>query len=221
MSTIGQVLFAFFEDHLKAQKGLRPGSVRSYRDTLKLFLVYVATACRRPITRLTLSDLTSERVLEFLRMIETTRQNKVRTRNQRLAALHTFYRYLAVHRPEMLAEAERVEAIPTKRTQAPSTLYLEREEIDALFRALPKKGPFALRDRALLMLLYNSGARAQEIADLRVADVDLDGPFRVRLHGKGDKWRCCPLWPETADLLKRLRPFILRTKQVPYSPHAD
>lgn len=198
------MLFAFFEDHLKTQKGLRPGSVRSYRDTLKLFLVYVATACRRRITRLTLSDLTSERVLEFLRMIETTRQNKVRTRNQRLAALHTFYRYLAVHHPEMLAEAERVEAIPTKRTQAPSTLYLEREEIDALFRALPKKGPFALRDRALLMLLYNSGARAQEVADLRVADVDLDGPFRVRLHGKGDKWRCCPLWPETADLLKRL-----------------
>jgi integrase/recombinase XerD len=215
MTSVGQALFAFFEDHLNVQKGLRPGSVRSYRDTLKLFLVYVATACRRPITRLALSDLTSERVLEFLRMIETTRQNKVRTRNQRLAALHTFYRYLAVHHPEMLAEAERVEAIPTKRTQAPSTFYLEREEIDALFRALPKKGPFALRDRALLMLLYNTGARAQEVADLHVTDVDLDGPFRVRLHGKGDKWRCCPLWPETADLLKRLETVHVADKTSP------
>src|SRR6266478_4625182 len=204
MSTIGQTLFAFFEDHLKAQKGLRPGSVRSYRDTLKLFLVYVATACRRPITRLALSDLTSERVLEFLHMIEVERGNHARTRNQRLAALHTFYRYLAIHHPEMLAEAERVEAIPTKRTQAPETLYLERDEIDAMFKALPKQGALALRDRALLMLLYNTGARVQEIADLRVADVDLDGPLRVRLHGKGDKWRSCPLWPETAELLKRL-----------------
>ncbi|HTF24196.1 MAG TPA: tyrosine-type recombinase/integrase [Candidatus Limnocylindria bacterium] len=215
MSSIGQVLFAFFEDHLKVQKGLRPGSVRSYRDTLKLFLVYVATACRRPVTRLTLPDLTSERVLEFLRMIESSRGNQVRTRNQRLAALHTFYRYLAVRRPEMLAEAERVEGIPTKRTQAPNTLYLEREEIDALFRALPREGPFALRDRALLMLLYNSGARVQEIADLRVTDVDLNGPFRVRLHGKGDKWRSCPLWPETAEVLKQLETVHSADKSVP------
>src|SRR5438045_9604622 len=93
MSTVGQVLFAFFEDHLKVQKGLRPGSIRSYRDTLKLFLAYVASNCRRPITRLILSDLAAQRVLDFLRMIEVTRGNHVSTRNQRIAALHTFYRY--------------------------------------------------------------------------------------------------------------------------------
>ena len=103
MSSVGQVLFAFFEDYLKVQRGLRPGSIRSYRDTLRLFLTYVATASRGPITRLKLPDLTSDRVLEFLRMIEGTRGNQVATRNQRLAALHTFYRYLAVHHPEMLA----------------------------------------------------------------------------------------------------------------------
>jgi integrase/recombinase XerD len=204
MSSVGQVLLAFFEDHLKVQKGLRPGSVRSYRDALKLFLTYVATLCRRPITRLTLPDLSSERALEFLGMIESVRGNQVRTRNQRLAALRTFYRYLAVHHPEMLAEAERVEAIPTKRTPPPETRYLEREEIDKLFKTLPKQGSLALRDRAILLLLYNSGARVQEIADLRVGDVDLGGPLRVRLHGKGDKWRSCPLWPETAEVLKQL-----------------
>jgi site-specific recombinase XerD len=137
-------------------------------------------------------------------MIETERRNHATTRNQRLAALHTFYRYLAVHHPEMLAEAERVEAIPSKRCPTPRTIFLEREEIDTLFRALPKDGVHALRDRALLMLLYNSGARVQEVADLRVGDVDLGGPLRVRLHGKGDKWRSCPLWPETVDLLKKL-----------------
>ena len=215
MSSIGQVLFAFFEDHLKVQKGLRPGSIRSYRDTLKLFLAYVARICRRPITRLKIPDLASELVLEFLRMIEDTRGNQARTRNQRLAALHTFYRFLAVHHPEMLAEAERVEAIPTKRTQAPQTLYLERDEIDALFKTLPKQGPLALRDRALLMLLYNTGARVQEVAELRVGDVDLGGPLRVRLHGKGDKWRSCPLWPETAELLKQLETVRLADQVLP------
>jgi integrase/recombinase XerD len=204
MISVGQVLFSFFEDHLKVQKGLRPGSVKSYRDTLKLFLIYVAGVRRRPVTRLTIADLASERVLEFLHMIETERRNHVATRNQRLAALHTFYRYLAVHHPEMLAEAERVEAIPSKRCPAPRTIFLEREEIDALFKALPRYGGNALRDRALLMFLYNSGARVQEIADLHVGDIDLDGPLRVRLHGKGDKWRSCPLWPETVDLLKKL-----------------
>jgi site-specific recombinase XerD len=204
MNSVGQTIFAFFEDYLKTQKGLRPGSIRSYRDTLKLFLVHVATTCRRPITRLLLADLSSERVLDFLRMIETTRKNHVSTRNQRLAALHTFYRYLAVHHPEMLAEAERVEAIPSKRTSPPQTHYLERDEIEDLFHTLPKQGALALRDRALFMILYNTGARVQEVADLSVADVDLDGPLRVRLHGKGDKWRSCPLWPETAELLKEL-----------------
>jgi site-specific recombinase XerD len=204
MNSVGQTIFAFFEDYLKTQKGLRPGSIRSYRDTIKLFLMHVAATRRRPITRLTLEDLSSERVLDFLRMIETTRKNRVSTRNQRLAALHTFYRYLAVHYPEMLAEAERVEAIPSKRTAPPQTHYLERDEIEELFHTLPKHGALALRDRTLFMVLYNTGARVQEVADLSGADVDLNGPLRVRLHGKGDKWRSCPLWPETAELLKEL-----------------
>ena len=201
---LGQVIFAFFEDHLKVQKGLRRGSIRSYRDTLKLFLVNVASICRRPVARLALSDLSFEQVLQFLRMIEETRGNQARTRNQRLAALRTFYRYLAVHHPEMLAEAQRVEAIPTKRVLAAKTVYMERDEIDTLFQTLPRSGSLALRDRALLLFLYNTGARVQEAADVRLSDVDLTEPYRVRLHGKGDKWRSCPIWPETAELLRKL-----------------
>jgi integrase/recombinase XerD len=201
---LGQVVFAFFEDHLKVQKGLRPGSIRSYRDTLKLFLMHVGSLCRRPVARLALDDLAFERVLDFLRMIEETRGNQARTRNQRLAALRTFYRYLAVHHPEMLAGAQRVEAIPTKRVHAPKTVYMERDEIDTLFQTLSRNGTFALRDRALLMFLYNTGARVREAADVRLTDVDLSEPYRVRLHGKGDKWRSCPIWPETAELLKQL-----------------
>ena len=119
-------------------------------------------------------------------------------------SLRTFYRYLAVHHPEMLAEAQRVEAIPTKRAPVAGTVYLERDEIETLFQMLPRDGSLALRDRALLLFLYNTGARVQEVADVRLTDVDLREPYRVRLHGKGDKWRSCPIWPETAELLKQL-----------------
>ncbi len=212
---LGRVVVAFFEDHLKVQKGLRPGSIKSYRDTLKLLLIHVAGLCRRPITRLALSDLGFERVLDFLRMIEAARNNLASTRNQRLAAIRTFYRYLAVHNPEMLAEAQRVEAIPTKRVPATKTVYLERDEIDSLFQALPKEGSSALRDRTLLMFLYNTGARVQEAADVQLADLDLSEPYRVRLHGKGDKWRSCPIWPETAELLKQLVPSGQTEKTAP------
>jgi len=128
MKSVGQVIFTFFEDYLKTQKGLRPGSIRSYRDTLKLFLAYVASSCRRPITRLILSDLSARRVLDFLDMIEVMRGNHVSTRNQRFAALHTFYRYVGLQYPEMLSEAQRVESIPMKRTAPPQTDYLEHDE---------------------------------------------------------------------------------------------
>jgi integrase/recombinase XerD len=123
-------------------------------------------------------------LLDFLHMIEVTRGNHVSTRNQRLAALHTFYRYVGLQCPEMLAEAQRVEAIPLKRTAPPQTDYLEHDEIETLFKSLPRQGILSLRDRAISMILYNTGARVQEIADLHIADVDLDGPLRIRLHGK-------------------------------------
>src|SRR5437667_5116640 len=104
----------------------------------------------------------------------------------------------------MLDVAERVAAIPMKRVSPPETRFLERDEIDILFAALPARGAQALRDRALLLFLYNTGARVQEVADLRVQDLELASPARVRLHGKGDKWRTCPLWADTAQQLHRL-----------------
>ncbi|WP_137819241.1 tyrosine-type recombinase/integrase [Pseudomonas sp. 2FG] len=203
MNELGTVVRSFFEDHLKVQKGLRPSSIRSYRDVLKLFLKQISDRRQCPITRLKLTDLVADEVLAFLRSLEAQRGNQVRTRNQRLAALRTFFRYLASRAPEMLAEAARVEAIPTKRCPPPPTYYLERDEVDQLLAAISTTAT-GLRDRAILTLMYNTGARVQEIADLRVQDIDLDGPHRVRLHGKGDKWRACPIWPETAQLLKQL-----------------
>jgi integrase/recombinase XerD len=203
-TTLGTLLSSFFLDHLVVQKGLRPATIRSYRDTLRLFLTFVATDMRRPITRLVIDDLAFERVLGFLQHLETTRHNHVPTRNQRLAGLRTFFEYLGRRLPERLQVCEQVAAIPIKRTPLPEMRFLDRTEIATLFAQLPREGRQALRDRALLLTLYNTGARVQEIADLRVEHVGLTASPYVRLCGKGDKWRTCPLWEETARVLRRL-----------------
>jgi integrase/recombinase XerD len=201
---IGPVLHSFFADHLITVKGLRPASVRSYRDTIRLLLTFAAADKSCKITRLTLGDLSFDRIVRFLRYLEADRRNHVRTRNQRLAALHTLFEYIAGRSPEMLAACQQVAAIPMKRAAPPETRFLEQDETAELFRRLPRQGRLALRDRALLLFLYNTGARAQEAADLRAGHLDLSEHPVVRLHGKGDKWRTCPLWHQTADLLSAL-----------------
>lgn len=201
---LGPVVQSYFLDGLITMKGLRPSSIRSYRDGIRLFLRFVADDARRKITQLTLAELTFERVLGFLRHLDDVRHNQTRTRNQRLAGLHTFFEYVAAREPEMLAVAERVAAIPAKRSPPPETRFLERDEVAALFARMPVQTRHAVRDRALILFLYNTGARVQEAVDLRVRDVDLDPTPRVRLHGKGDKWRLCPLWAETARQLRAL-----------------
>ncbi len=201
---LGPLMHSFFVDHLITVKGLRPASVRSYRDTIRLLLCFVAHDKGTRITRLHVDDLTFERVLGFLRYLETERSNHIRTRNQRLAVLHTLFDYIAWRDPEMLGVCQRVAAIPMKRAAQAETRFLERDEIEGLLKGLPRDGRLALRDRALLLFLYNTGARAQEVADLRVKHLDLGDHAVVRLHGKGDKWRTCPLWGQTALLLASL-----------------
>jgi site-specific recombinase XerD len=111
-----------------------------------------------------------------------------------------------------LAVAQQVATIAVKRAPPPETFFLEREEVEMLLRRLPSHGRHALRDRALFLLLYNTGARVQEIADLRIEHLDLESQPRVRLHGKGDKWRVCPLWSHTVDAITRL---LRETSTVP------
>jgi len=202
-TALGPIIHSFFVDHLVTVKGLRPATIHSYRDTTRLFLCFVAADKKVKITKLCLEDLSFERTLGFLRYLEEDRRNHVRTRNQRLAALHTLFDYVASREPEMLGVCQRVTAIPAKRAAPAETHYLERDEIEALFRRLSRVGRLALRDRTLLLFLYNTGARVQEVADLRAGHLDLREGL-VRLHGKGDKWRTCPLWRETATLLDQL-----------------
>lgn len=202
--TLGSLVHSFFLDYLAAQKGLRPTTIRSYRDAMRLFLVYVASDARCAVGQLQLEDLTFERVLGFLRHLEETRHNHIPTRNQRLTALRAWFEYVGRQVPEMLHVCERVAGIPTKRTPLPETRFMDREEITALMAALPEHGRHALRDRTLLLFLYNTGARVQEAADLRVEHLTLTPPAHVRLRGKGEKWRNCPLWDETVRLLRNL-----------------
>ncbi len=201
---LGPILHSFFLDHLIAVKGLRPASVRSYRDTIRLLLLFLAAHKRCKITRLTLDDLTLERIIAFLRHLEEDRGNHISTRNQRLAAIHSLFDYIASRSPEMLAVSQQVAAIPMKRAAPAETRFLERDEVHALLRRMPSNGRLALRDQALILFLYNTGARVQEAADLRVEHLDLGEHPTVRLHGKGDKWRTCPLWHQTALTLQQL-----------------
>jgi site-specific recombinase XerD len=201
---LGPLVHSFFLDHLVTVKGLRPASIRSYRDTIRLLLCFIAAQKGTKITKLGLEDLSFEQVLGFLRYLEDNRHNHVRTRNQRLAALHTLFDYIAGREPEMLGICQQVAAIPMKRAAPAETHFLERDEVQALLRGLPSTGRLALRDHALLLFLYNTGARVQEVADLRGGHLELGEAAVVRLHGKGDKWRTCPLWRQTAQLLAEL-----------------
>ena len=156
------------------------------------------------VVTLPVSALTADRVLAFLRTLEASRHNHVRTRNHRLAMLRTFFAYVGDRQPECLATAEQVLRIPIKRAPPPETTYLDRTDVEALFTRLPSGTWAAERDRTLLLFLYNTGARVQEAADLRVGHLELAPRPSVRLHGKGDKWRTCPLWPDTAARLRQL-----------------
>jgi integrase/recombinase XerD len=201
--SLGALLHAFLTDELPLRKGLRPASVKAHRDALRLFLIFIASNVPCRLSEIPLDALTLDRVQHFLQYLEVTRGNHRRTRNHRLTVLHGFFEFLARRVPECLAVAQQVAGIPLKRVPPPETRFLDREAITQLFGQLPIDGRFALRDRALLLLLYNTGARVQEVADLRVADVQLGGKPYVRLHGKGDKWRACPLWPQTTELLQQ------------------
>jgi len=160
----GPLLHSYFADHLIAVKGLRPASVRSYRDTIRLLLVFTAADKGCKITRLRLADLTFD---------------------QRLAAVHSLFEYLASRDPELLGTCQQVAAIPMKRAAPPETRFLEKDEVGDLLAHLPARGRHALRDRALVLFLYNTGARVQEAADLRTGHLDLGEHPLVRLHGKG------------------------------------
>ena len=202
---LARALFRFFQEYLPTQRGMSLHTIRSYRDAVLLLLRYTAQEKHQRIEALELGDFTAERVTRFLRHLETERHNGIPTRNARLAGLHTFARFLLASSPERMATYQRVLAIPFKRgAQRAPVDYLEMNEVKGLLDAVDRASPAGRRDYALFALMFNTGARVQEVLNLKARDVRFDPPHQVRLVGKGNKLRLCPIWPRTAKLLQEL-----------------
>jgi site-specific recombinase XerD len=208
---LGQVLVRFFQNYLPTLRGMSRHTIHSYRDTLVLLLRFLSAKRRCGIERLDLAAITADSVGQFLTSLERDRHNGIATRNARLAAIHTFARFLATERPEYLAAAQAILGIPFKRGARSAPIeYLEEAEVKALLSSIDRTTAAGRRDYALLSLMFNTAARVQEALDLRLCDLRVQRPCQVRLQGKGNRVRVCPIWPQTAKLLQRLveeRPF--------------
>ena len=199
---LGAIVHDYFTDHLPRVRGASPHTIHSYRDSLVLLLRFVAARNQRPVVELDLKDLDPSAILAFLSHLERERKNGAATRNVRLTAIHALFRFVASRNPEHLHLVQRVLSIPFKRAPQRAIDYLEREEIELILKAIDRTIPQGVRDYALLATMFNTGGRVQEIADLRACDLQLTKPFQVRLFGKGRKERYCPLWPQTAAVLR-------------------
>ena len=203
-NALARSLRAFFADHLPRVRGASPHTVRSYRDALALLLRFLAERRSRPIVLLDFDDLAPDEILAFLEHLEVDRGNGPGTRNARLAAIHAFATYAAAGDPQHIELCQRLLAVPFKRVSVRIVEYLEEEEVRAMLDGADRTRPDGRRDYALLLALFNTGARVQEIVDVRACDLQLVRPLQVLLRGKGRKERICPLWPKTADALRLL-----------------
>ena len=207
VTQLGAAIIHFFENYLPAQRGMSQHTIHSYRDAVVMLLRFTAQECQRGIEMLDLADLDAPRVERFLRHLQADRNNGIATRNLRLAAIHTLARFLSGQHPDRLGTWQAILVVPFKRgaQQAP-TEYLEADDVKVLLDSIDRTSASGCRDYALFALLFNTGARVQEVLDLRLRDVRLNPPHQVRLRGKGNKVRICPIWPGTAQLLADLVP---------------
>jgi integrase/recombinase XerD len=201
---LGEALRGFFTNYLPKVRGSSPHTILSYRDSLKLFLLFVADQNNISASELGLEDMEVDETLAFLDHLEEKRHNQPGTRNSRLAAVHSFFRYVAGLYPESLDQCQRILNIPFKRKISRTVEYLEYEEITAVIGSVDRSTRDGRRDYALLSLMFNTGVRVQELIDLKANDFQLSKPFSVHIFGKGRKERICPIWPETAQLIRQL-----------------
>ena len=201
---LGPWVRRFLLEHLVAERNLSRNTQASYRDTLALLLPFASKHGGRAIDRMAVEDLTPSMVRKFLDHLEYDRQCSGVTRNQRLATIRSLARFIGMRSPAHLAWCAEIRATPFKKTAKTVIGYLEKAEMDALLAQPVRRTPLGDRDHALLLFLYNSGARADEAAKLTIDDLQLGSQSSVRLHGKGNKFRTCPLWQATATSLSRL-----------------
>lgn len=205
---------SFFVEHLRLVRGASEHTVRAYRDALTLYFVFLANGRGDSVGALRLSDISAQSVLAFLAHIESKRGNKAVTRNCRLAAIKSFTEHLLRHDFTRAEHYQRILSIPSKRASSRAARYLEPEDVRVVIASIIGSGAAERRDRALLLLLYNTGARISEALAVRGQDLQLDRPRQVRLYGKGRKERVCPLWPETATALRELAANVTTTDPI-------
>jgi site-specific recombinase XerD len=199
---VGPLLQIFFTDHLQAQQRVSKQTVASYRDTFRLLLRWIDKETGVGPAALTMSHLDAPRILNFLTALEKKRKNTVASRNLRLTAIRSFYRFASLREPEIAGLATRVLAIPTKRSDTKVRDYITREEFEAILATCDQRRWLGRRNYALLLTMYNTGARVSEIASLRLDQITLTVKGQVELHGKGRKERRVPLWSQTSQVLK-------------------
>ena len=215
---VAPFLKRYFSHYLPVQKGLSENTVCSYRDAIKLLLCYVADTLSLSVDTLSVEQFGEKVVLGFLDDVENTRGCTTATRNARLAAVRSLFGFIAREEPELVLQCQQVRTIPLKRTAHRMVEYLEEKEMQAVFDAVDIDSRTGIRDRALLLFLYNTGARVSEVVNMELRDLRLGDAAQVTLHGKGGKERSCPLWPETIAALeaciKERRPKDPESRQV-------
>ena len=191
----------FFQNYLLVDRGLSQNTVMAYRDTLKLFFSFECLRQKKPVTKLVLDDINADAVLLFLNQLEIKRNNSIVTRNLRLASLKTFSLFLTTKDVLRAGEYQRIMALPLKKAPRKLIDYLEVSEVKAIIGDFDQENKHEQRDHVLLNLLYNTGARVQEICDLTVSSITFGQLPVVTLVGKGNKTRMVPIWQDTAKLL--------------------
>lgn len=199
---IAKFIKRFFSHYLPVQKGLAANTILAYRDAIKLLLCYASDTLNKSVEQLCVEDIDESLMLDFLDHVENTRGCTARTRNARLAAIRAFFSFIAREEPSLLLHCQSIRTIPLKRTRHKTVGYLEENQMQALLDSVELNSRSGVRHNALLLLLYNTGARVSEIVQLKLEDLRLDSAAQVKLLGKGQKYRSCPLWPETVEALK-------------------
>jgi integrase/recombinase XerD len=194
----------FLLEHLVAERNLARNTQCSYRDTMVLLLPFMSRFLKTPVDQLAVSDLSPRLVRRFLEHLENDRGCSGGTRNLRLGAIHSLAKFIGSHSPEHVAWCTEVRAVPFRKTTKPSMTYLDKPEMDAVLEAPDRSTERGKRDYVVLQFLYNTGARVDEAAQVTIGDLRWGSSSAVRLVGKGNKIRHCPLWPSTAGMLKTL-----------------
>ena len=194
-------LSLFLSKYLPGQRNLSVNTIASYRDTFKLFLIFCDEAKGLKPEKVTFNSVTQKTITDFLEWIERKRKCSIATRNQRLSAIHAFFRYVQKESPDNLFEIHRILKIPLKKKPKPMVPYLSSDELKILFEQPDLDLKQGRRDLVLLVLMYDTAARVQELVDLKIGDIRLSSPSVVALHGKGDKVRHVPITGKTKNHL--------------------